>query len=565
MKYRLQKTCAGLMLFILLIEMVGCAKNGTTDIKDNPSSNKSTNQTAENVDDSSNFDSDSFYVDNSNISSYEDGSISATVTNIYQRDDADVKGITFKTKDARAGKGGADKEAASLREKIVLAKDNIKVKGKAYYFSPGGNDNNDGTSPNTPFRSLDMLRYIALEAGDGIFLERGSVFRITSTIECSTNGITFAAYGEGSKPQIWGSEKNFAGKNLWRPHNIKNVWIADYISTDVGLLVFDYGEKYGAKQNYIRGLQKDLDFCYDTNGQIYLYSTSNPNTRFKSIEVGANIALFYGSAKVENIIIDNISFKLTSGHAIAFGENAKNVSITNCEIGWIGGGIQNNDGNNKQQYGNAIEFFNGAENVNVENCWIYQTFDAAVTIQGYECLFKNINIKNNLLEYNAFNIEWWVFGTDSTSGIQDLYITDNIMRYAGYSQGHDSRMDAGRDAHLVCGSAVEEKQMPVFKNYVVSENIFDCAFTQIIIDFWTGDAWDRVKSEYNFNNNTYYMKNRTGATWPYTIKNGNLILGIGSEKVNGKFKFTTASTQSEFEAAIKTIEKNAKLVKLLND
>lgn len=534
MKFKLKKICAIFMIGILLLGVVGCAKASKTSTR-----NSATDDTV---------------------------SLSGKVTNFYQRDDADIKNAKFVNDESRAGKGGAEKEASELKQKILNAKDNVKIDGTAYYFSPGGDDENDGKSPENAFRTLGMITSLDLKAGDGIFLERGSVFRIKGTIACDTDGITFAAYGEGTKPQIWASE-DLAGKNLWKPTNRKNIWVTDYLSTDVGLIVFDYGEKYGVKRFFLRALVNELDFTYDREGKLYLYSSSDPNTAFKSIEVCGDVAMLYGSPNVKDIVIDNICFKLTSGHAVSFGENAKNITITNCELGWIGGAIQTNDGTSTQQYGNAIQFWESAENVKVENCYVYQTFDAALTIQGQKLgCFKDIYFKGNLLEYNAFNIEFWSFGKDKKrSGIVNFYIQDNIMRFAGYVQGHESRPDVGRDGHIVAAAASEAKETPIFKNYVVSGNIFDCAYTQIATDFWTKDAWNRVKSEYKFSNNTYYMKSRKSATWPYILQRNNLVFGIGCEAEYGRIKFTTANNQSELEKAIAAVESNPKLVKWLDD
>lgn len=53
----------------------------------------------------------------------------------------------------------------------------MKMQSMTYYVSSlNGNDNNDGLSENTPFRTLDKINQTALNPGDRIFLEKGSVF-----------------------------------------------------------------------------------------------------------------------------------------------------------------------------------------------------------------------------------------------------------------------------------------------------------------------------------------------------------------------------------------------------
>lgn len=51
------------------------------------------------------------------------------------------------------------------------------MQSMTYYVSSlNGNDNNDGLSENTPFRTLDKINQTAINPGDKIFLEKGSVF-----------------------------------------------------------------------------------------------------------------------------------------------------------------------------------------------------------------------------------------------------------------------------------------------------------------------------------------------------------------------------------------------------
>lgn len=53
----------------------------------------------------------------------------------------------------------------------------MKMQSTTYYVSSlNGNDNNDGLSENTPFRTLDKINQTAINPGDKILLEKGSVF-----------------------------------------------------------------------------------------------------------------------------------------------------------------------------------------------------------------------------------------------------------------------------------------------------------------------------------------------------------------------------------------------------
>ena len=133
--------------------------------------------------------------------------------------------------------------------------------GKVYYVSSfRGSDDNDGLTPDTPFRSVKSLfRYRVgfnvgskLEPGDGVFFERGSIFypefygqhQVMTLYVCS--GVTYGAYGEGPKPQFthaldFGAVRSDEGATgTWLPTEWENVWLLD---DDVNFWSLDDGDR----------------------------------------------------------------------------------------------------------------------------------------------------------------------------------------------------------------------------------------------------------------------------------------------------------------------------------
>ncbi|MEX1241863.1 MAG: hypothetical protein WEB30_19235 [Cyclobacteriaceae bacterium] len=94
-----------------------------------------------------------------------------------------------------------------------------------YYFSEKGNDDNNGTSELSPWRSLTKLAERGrLLPGDSVLLERGSVFFGTLSIYGNgtrTSGIYVGSYGAGVDPVIKGSVEL---KNRTRFED--NIWVA---------------------------------------------------------------------------------------------------------------------------------------------------------------------------------------------------------------------------------------------------------------------------------------------------------------------------------------------------
>ena len=63
------------------------------------------------------------------------------------------------------------------KQEILNTKDSLSIKGTAYYVSNSGDDNNDGKSENTPWKSFNRVSSTDLKSGDGVFFRRGDTFR----------------------------------------------------------------------------------------------------------------------------------------------------------------------------------------------------------------------------------------------------------------------------------------------------------------------------------------------------------------------------------------------------
>lgn len=448
--------------------------------------------------------------------------------------------------------GGADKEAENLRNTILNSKDTYKPTGKVYYFATDGKEDNDGLSIKTPFRDLASLEGLELKAGDAVLFKRGCIFRTTITLKL-VSGVYYGAYGEGAKPEIWGSAQNYTGKNLWKPYgNKKNFWVMELLRDDAGVLVIDNGRIEGRKFSSVNALTYEGDFYHDAGNAIYLYSPENPN-KYKSIEIGCSTTLMSAPAMSKDIKIENLSIKYTGALGINFSGKSNNIKISNCELSYIGGCYQFQVGG--QRYGNAIQFWDGATNITVSNCWIHRIFDTGLTFQGSND-FCDITFKNNLFEYCMMSIETWGRPASSrpTKEIKNINISDNIFRFSGYSYGLE-RDDNNRGAHITfAASSYNNDYDNIIKNYVVENNIFDCSKNNLIDHSWLEAFTKSVGKDYIYRGNTYYQKKRTES---------NRVANFGV-KTNDNKQALRAENQKELEKAISIIDKSPKLVKWLN-
>ena len=70
-----------------------------------------------------------------------------------------------------------DALADALKKEILESETEVTVKGKSYYVSENGNDDNDGLSPETAWKTLDKVNNGPVTYHDGVFFERGGTFR----------------------------------------------------------------------------------------------------------------------------------------------------------------------------------------------------------------------------------------------------------------------------------------------------------------------------------------------------------------------------------------------------
>lgn len=365
-------------------------------------------------------------------------------------------------------------EAETHKNEIISAPniDVSTIKGTVYYVSSlNGDDDNDGLSPDTPWRTLERVNSIDAEnkcstflrSGDAVLFERGSKFYCTTPSRNAGmiglivfSGVTYSAYGVGEKP-VFTNEINIEGAGKWLPTQWKNIWVLDYRFIhpehtdsrycDVGNITFNGGKLWGirvcpymssdpyrpgvntvnaglvtnGRDVYHSGnkaftspgcLENELEFFHDwVAGKLYLYcKEGNPGDVFDDIRMaqrGYVIYSHWSCGEGSNITVSNLSVKYCSSYGIDIG--TKSIVVENCEVSWIGGGIH---GNESLRYGQGFEWYGGMDGFIMRNCWIHQTYDAAVTIQsdfGAESpvVMNNMSIVNNVFEYNGSLVEIW--------------------------------------------------------------------------------------------------------------------------------------------------------------
>ena len=418
-----------------------------------------------------------------------------------------------------------DLAADRRREAIRTTKDSDFPVLRSFYVSNDGDDRNDGRSPASPWKTLSQVCSADLLPGDGVFFRRGDLFRGSVL---TRPGVTYAAYGIGEKPKIYGWDKSLADPALWESvDDARHIWKYREPILDCGTLVFNDGEFHGRKliPSYINGrfvcrddestpfrmaeaMTRDLDLvCFyrermtevpthgqdfpvpqidsESYGELYLRcDRGNPGAVFSSVEALPHRNLF--RVKEGPVTVDNLCLKYTGSHAVgAAGACIEGLCVTNCEIGWIGGSVQNylgNDPNYPQggrgtvtRYGNGVEIYGGCDDYQVRNCYIYQVYDAGIThqytVRDTPCRMSRIRYTGNLVEHCVYSIEYFLEtdAADRESIMEDIEISDNILRCSGYGWGQQ-RHNKETPAHIKGWSYVNPA-----RNFRIFGNVFDRA------------------------------------------------------------------------------------------
>ncbi|HEX2944515.1 MAG TPA: hypothetical protein VHT96_01000 [Clostridia bacterium] len=380
---------------------------------------------------------------------------------------------------------------ADARRKAVLnSKSTVTVKGTKYYVSNKGSDNNSGTSPQTAWATLDKVNNASLKSGDGVFFERGGIWR---GVLAGKNEVTYSAYGTGDKPKFYGSPENGAGAEKWSlVPGTKNIWVFYKDMLECGVIVFNGGKSWADKtwaywdgnrymarpaftsafdtkklennhffnevdlkgwSQYVNGDLMMYD-C-DRTGPLYLRcDKGNPGKVYDSIEFAANT----GRTSIVSLgtggVADNLCIMYNGNCGIRMEEGAV---LQNCEIGWVGGAVwayrslsgrleaPGQDNYWKYIAGAGDGIMLSAPNSKVTGNSVHDCYQSPYTIEsGWDkgaleigqdgrIYFENIKVGGNLFERNDFGGLLANYDpNDNRHVMRNISFDDNYYLYSGY-------------------------------------------------------------------------------------------------------------------------------------
>lgn len=402
----------------------------------------------------------------------------------------------------------------------------IDVSGTVYYVSNSGHDDdNNGTSPESTWRTIAKVNATSLEPGDAILFKRGDVWRdgpirVTSS---GTSGaqITYGAYGIGDRPRILGSVKaegwTEISTNIWQSSATVslNPWEIGYGNEGPPLFFEETGgaTTWGVYRSFNAGLTnltEEYDWTWNDRC-VYVYAPSNPGTRYASMEA---------TQLVRGIMLQDHNYITITGLEIKYYADQGiydnyytiqlyGLRVTDCEIAYIG---RKDD---SAGYGLSVHQSDAYYAHNeIHNCG---RRGISLTMYGETAPITQSDVT---IEYNHFHHGWHTTSLDGCAAGGHV-LEDVVFRYNRVDGDMNVQLGDGvnpNSNHIYCD--FEGSGTGRVRNFKFYNNIFTYAHGSSI----------KIADVSNFEicNNTFYNFNPTLPNWQahvYTsTSNGSIVV-----------------------------------------
>lgn len=306
-----------------------------------------------------------------------------------------------------------------------------------YYVSNSGDDNNNGTSLSTPWKTINKVNQQVLKPGDSVLFKSGDTWRAT-TLNITQSGtkdkpITISSYGEGRKPRLLSSLQatdweETPTANVWKCTNkLDNPWYMGKDKYSLGKyraqIFFELNRSdrdttaWGIKREIssYNELKAEYDWAF-IDGAICVYSEANPSGQYKAVEVPQKDNCIY-IAYNEYINVNNLelAYGAFSGLRSGFGCRLLNgLRVTNCLI-------------------HHMAFKSSGDACGI---YVYHSESYYAHNEFHDCGRRALSLstvkykpsgvmKNILVEHNYFHDGWHTTGVDIINS--DDHIVDSII------------------------------------------------------------------------------------------------------------------------------------------
>ncbi len=337
-----------------------------------------------------------------------------------------------------------------------------------YYVSNTGNDTAIGTSPGTAWKTISHVNSQTFIAGDSILFKRGDYWRQQSLTAPSSGSnlgqIVFGAYGEGSKPKIYGSVQanewtNVSG-NIWQSatkvnYNPKTVGYG----AEVFFVEADNLVKWGNYQIYsdLSELTEQYDWTWNSE-TLYIYAESDPDILYTSVEAPqiANAVLINDK---EYLSFDNLEIMYYTQVGIRESyapPELHGLRVTNCHIGCLG--VKGS----AQAFGLSVK----QSDMYIAYNDIHDCGRRNISINLYD-VAPVITMQNVIIENNHLHNGWHTTGIDGinsgTHTMKNITIRNNIIEN-GENTPVDNANPYSNAIYIVADPGAEINNVKIYNN-----------------------------------------------------------------------------------------------------
>jgi len=395
-----------------------------------------------------------------------------------------------------------------------------------YLDSNNGNDQNDGLSPETAWKSLDKLNEIKLRAGWQVLFKAGTVYN--GRLKPQGSGVAekpiiIDMFGDGDKPRINGSGKY--------PEALLLQNVEYYEISNLEITNFDPIRAAGRKGIHIA--LNDFGVAHHIHlRNLYVHDVNGSNVKAEGGGYGIHWSCSGGNARFDDLLIENCHLVRTDRNGITGWSDycypwwhwnpSTNVVIRNNLLENIGG--------------------DGIVPIGCEGCLVEynKVVGGRMRAQDYAAGIWPWGCKNTIIQYNevtgmkgtldgqAFDCDYECSGTiiqynyshDNDGGFllvcapkrSDFGCRNSIIRYnISQNDGSNSRI-----FHISGGSVYNTK---IYNNTFYS-NLNN---NLILMGNWEGWA-----DSTQFYNNIFYITGQANYTWgsaTHTIFENNVFYG----------------------------------------
>ncbi len=372
---------------------------------------------------------------------------------------------------------------------------NLTYSQTTYYIdATGGNDSNNGITPQTAWRSLNKVNNYSFNTTSGnvyVRLKKGQVWRETLTPSRGGTGennrVIFCSYGTGRRPQILGSNDLKSDISIWTDMG-SNVWRRS-LSSSPFYVIFEKpntATNWGYIQSSSSACNSDYKFYY-SSGYLYVYSVGNPASYYDKIEAPAR-AFAVGEITVRYITLDSLEI-WGSQEACVRTSNGHYLTIQNCDIHHVGN-VSVRDGGQ----GDLLYIISSNAVVRNNRIWepgshgIYQGMYNGYV--GRNCLYEGNYIANcyyTMIDIQHTGSAGSTYGNAGGHIIRNNYLIGDSMAQGSIYNG------AGAGIQVL--GMRENGQNEWMKNIRIYNNV--------LVGMQWGINWTRVADSIQVYNNTF--------------------------------------------------------------